>query len=126
MELSRSDGFWIQKEIAQADFGDLRLNKRFEFLATELASKPSQPINQASTDWAAMKGAYRFFDNAKVTAQKIIEPHFLSTQLRAASYRRILVIQDTSVIDFTKHVKTTGLGSTGKNENGFEPLATCH
>ena len=118
---SRSDGVWIQDELAKADFGDLRLNKRFQVLAAELASKPSQPINQASTDWAATKAAYRFFKNSKATPEKILSPHVESTQLRAASYERIIVVQDTSVLDFTRHPKTTGLGSIGKTANGFEP-----
>lgn len=32
--------------MTSADFGDLRLNKRFQTLASQLTNKPSQPINQ--------------------------------------------------------------------------------
>jgi hypothetical protein len=56
MDSSRIDGHWIEEEIANINFGDLRLNKRFQILAAELANNPSQPINQASTVWAATKG----------------------------------------------------------------------
>ena len=120
MELSGKDGLWIEREIAGANFGDIRLNKRFKILAAELAEKPSYPINQASTDWAAAKAAYRFFDNSKVSSTKIIEPHFLNTQLRAIHQDRIIVVQDTSYIDYTKHPKTEGLGTTGAKKNDFE------
>ncbi len=119
MGLSRNDGLWIQQEISKADFGDLRLNKRFSMLATELAGKPASPINQASSDWAATKAAYRFFNNPKVSAEKILEPHFLSTQLRTVSYKKIVVVQDTSIVDYTHHRKTTGLGGTGKASEDF-------
>lgn len=115
-----TDGRWIEEEMACVDFGDIRLNKRFQILASELADKPSQPINQASSDWAAAKAAYRFFDNPKVSAERILEPHILSTQLRAQGHRRLVVVQDTSFIDYTKHIKTLDLGSTGKSANGFE------
>lgn len=121
MDSSRIDGRWIEEEMACADFGDLRLNKRFQILASELASRPSHPINQASTDWAATKAAYRFFDNPKVRAEEILEPHFLSTQLRAQGHQRLIVVQDTSVIDFSKHIRTLDLGPIGKTEDGFEP-----
>lgn len=115
------DGRWIEEEMVSADFGDLRLNKRFHILASELAARPSEPINQASTDWAATKAAYRFFDNPKVKPEQILEPHFLSTQLRAQNQRRLIVVQDTTLLDFSRHHKTTGLGSIGKLEDGFEP-----
>lgn len=120
MKLSRNDGLWIEKEVSEANFGDIRLNKRFKLLAAELASNPSQPINQASSDWAAAKAAYRFFDNSKVSEEKILEPHFLNTQLRASSQDRIIVVQDTSYIDFTTHPRTEGLGTTSGKKNDFE------
>ena len=121
MELSRNDGLWIENEISEANFGDIRLNRRFRVLAAELAANPSQPINQASTDWASAKAAYRFFDNPKVSEEKILEPHFLNTQLRASNQHRIIVVQDTSFIDFTSHPKTEGLGTTsGRKSDGFE------
>ena len=120
MNSSRIDGHWIEEEIANINFGDLRLNKRFQILAAELANNPSQPINQASTDWAATKAAYRFFGNSKVQSAKILEPHFLNTQLRAQGQKRLIVVQDTSFLDYTKHVKTEGLGRIGKYP-GVEP-----
>lgn len=121
MNSSRTDGLWIKEEMSTADFGDLRLNKRFQVLASELASKPSQPINQASVDWASAKAAYRFFNNPKVKPESIVKPHILSTQQRAKDYQRLVVVQDTSFIDFTKHIKTFDLGSIGKTRDGFEP-----
>lgn len=119
MKPSRDDGSWIRDEMISADFGDLRLNKRFNILARELASKPSLSINNASTDWAASKAAYRFFDNPKVTPELVLSPHYLSTELRCESHATILAIEDTTVLDFTSHVKTKGLGLTGVRE-GFE------
>lgn len=102
-----------------ADFGDIRLNKRFSTLARELAAKPSLSINEASTDWAASKGAYRFFDNPKVTPELVMEPHLLSTELRCEGHETVIAVQDTSVLDFSKHFRTEGLGLTGVSE-GFE------
>lgn len=90
MENTEDNAQWIKNEMAYVDFGDVRLNKRFHFLASELASKPAQSINQASSDWAATKAAYRFFDNPKVSAEQILEPHFESTRIRAEAHGEVL------------------------------------
>lgn len=93
-----------------------------------MAAQPSLPINHASTDWAAAEAAYRLFENPKVDAESILEPHFESTKLRAESYDKIIVIQDTTSIDFSKHQKTQGLGlighSTHKDYQGFHMHTT--
>ena len=121
MQPSMEDGSWIRDEMISADFGDLRLNKRFSILARELASRPSLSINEASTDWAAAKAAYRFFDNPKVKPDSVLSPHFLSTELRCESHQTIIAVQDTTVLDFSSHHKTEGLGLTGvSGESAFE------
>lgn len=120
MKPSKEDGSWIREEMASADFGDLRLNKRFSTLAHELAKKPSKSINSASTDWAAAKAAYRFFDNPKVSPELVLEPHLLATEMRCKSHETIIAVQDTSVLDFSSHRKTSGLGLTGVGDDGFE------
>lgn len=120
MRPSRDDGSWIRDEMISADFGDLRLNKRFAKLSSELAAKPSLSINEAAIDWASAKAAYRFFDNPKITPDLILEPHFLSTEIRCEAHETVIAVEDTSVFDFTNHIKTEGLGLTGVSEDGFE------
>ena len=119
MKPSMEDGSWIKDEMISADFGDLRLNKRFSILARELAGKPSLSINEASTDWASAKASYRFFDNPKVTPELVLSPHYLSTELRCEGHETILAIEDTTVLDFTSHRAMEGLGLTGAGK-GFE------
>jgi IS4 transposase len=114
------DASWIETELSSANFNELRLNKRFKILAKELSQQPSLPINQASSDWAAAKAAYRFFQNAKVDYQKIIHPHILNTALRIQGHERVVVIQDSSCLDFSKHHKTSGLGMMHKFSDGDE------
>jgi hypothetical protein len=119
-ETIKDDVSWIEAEILSADFNELRLNKRFKVIAKELSQSPSLPINQASSDWAAAKAAYRFFENPKVNYEKIISPHILSTAQRTQSHKRIVVVQDSSSIDFSKHYKTSGLGMMHAFSNGVE------
>lgn len=116
----KDDASWIEAEILSANFNELRLNKRFKVIAEELSQFPSLPINQASSDWAAAKAAYRFFQNDKVDYEKIIKPHILNTAQRSQSHDRIVVVQDSSSIDFSKHRKTSGLGMMHTFSDGSE------
>lgn len=120
MKSSPEDGSWIKDELSRADFSDVRLNKRFQILSQEFANQPSLPINHASTDWAAAKAAYRFFENPKVTPDKILEVHYESTGARMRNYDRLVVVQDTTVLDFSKHFATTGLGPIARARNGMD------
>ncbi|NUM60516.1 MAG: IS4 family transposase [Bdellovibrionaceae bacterium] len=116
----KEDGSWVESELSAADFNELRLNKRFQVIARELSQYPSLPINQASSDWAAAKAAYRFFQNQKVDFKKIIEPHILNTSLRTKGHDRVVVVQDSSVMDFSKHSKTKDLGMIHTFNDGVE------
>lgn len=127
--LSNSTEFsepWVKSELSSVNFGDKRLDERFWFLSQELSKHPSQSINQASANWAAAKAAYRFFDNPKVSPEKILEPHYASTIDRIFEQERVVVVQDTSYFNFTSHPKTKGLGPISKSpKTGFEQQGIC-
>ena len=91
-------------------------------VAEELAAQPEYPINQASEDAAATKAAYRLFDNERVAAGKIFSAHKVQTLQRMRDELVVLAIQDTSFFNFSKHKKTTGLGSIGDKEMGPKGL----
>ncbi len=115
---------WIEEELSQAKFSDKRLNSRFLKIATDLSDNPNHSIHSASVDWASTKAAYRFFDNDEVESKKILEPHYESTRLRCSNYNRILIAQDTTYIDYSKHFKTTGLGRSFKS-HGSDIKGVC-
>jgi len=104
---------WICKELEEVSLGDKRLNKRIIELASNISKGPGLPLNQVSDDWSAVKASYRLFDNNKITPDKILEPHIDKTVKRAQEYPYIFIIQDTSVVDFSTHQKTKGVGSVG-------------
>ena len=102
---------WAIEELSKVNFGDKRLDKRFLKVASAQALKPQSSINAASADWSCAKGAYRFFDNDKVTPEKILEPHFENTTHRIYGQELIVVAQDTTFVNFSSHQMTTGLGN---------------
>ena len=106
---------WIEEEFNQINFGDTRIDKRFKTIAQHLADKPAGSIHSASPDWAATKAAYRFFDNEDVSSNEISSTHIEATALRCQKFKKIVVAQDTTYIDFNSHKKTKNLGKSFKS-----------
>lgn len=113
-------GQWAQNEFAFAELGDPRRNKRLVNIATNLAASPDGTLPQAFPDWAELKGAYRFFDNAVVDFEKILQPHLKRTRLACREAGEYLMIEDSSDLDFSHHARTQDLGMIGNGEGrGF-------
>jgi hypothetical protein len=105
---------WCVDEFADVELADSRLNARCVELARQLAEHPGLLLNQACEDWAGAKAAYRFFDNDDVTPERILAPHQQRTVERIALHPRVLAIQDSTSLNYTRHPKTEGLGPIGK------------
>lgn len=102
--------------------GDKRLDNRLVEIADKLSAQPTAPINQACDDWADTKAAYRLFDNDKVTPEKILGPHQTRTSERMADYPVILAVQDTTILNYTHHPQTAGLGPIGTTAQDLQGL----
>ncbi len=113
---------WSRQEFAGLDLGDTRLNNRLVDIADAVAAEPMSPISTACGDWSAVKAAYRFFDNDKVSAEKVLDPHFQQTIERMRSHERVFAIQDTTYLDYTDHPATQGLGPIGKRSQKCQGL----
>ena len=105
---------WAVEELSKVNFGDKRLDKRFLKVAGSQAKTPQLSINASSADWSCAKGAYRLFDNPKVTSEKILEPHIENTIHRIYGQEMVVIVNDTSFVDFSTHEMTTGLGIINK------------
>lgn len=113
---------WATKEFSGVNLGDKRLNKRFMKLADEFSKHPEFSINQASNDWHAAKAAYRFFQNDNFSESDLLIPHLKNSAERCKQYDYVLIAQDTSVIGFSHHPKTKGLGSIGGHSNPVDKV----
>lgn len=102
---------WSMREASLTDFGDVRLTKRYGRLLGDLVARPESSVPQACVNWAATKGAYRFWDDEQVTPQVIRRGQSERTKERIKeSSGIILAIQDTTDLVYSTHPATTGLG----------------
>jgi hypothetical protein len=114
---------WAHSEFGAAELGDVRRTARLVQMARQLAERPEASLPQALQEGAALKAAYRFFDNADIAHEDILAPHVVSSLARMHGQPVVLAVQDTTSIDYTTHRATTGLGPTTANA-GYGLL--CH
>lgn len=101
---------WAVQEVGRAQLGDRRRVARLTRIVSDLAAQPGASIPAACADWAATKATYRFFADEAVTAAAIREAHQDATLHRLADHATVLVLQDTTALDFSTHHALTGGG----------------
>lgn len=90
--------------------GDQRITKRSLQLIETLGGNPQASIPAACGGWGETKAAYRLFDNDKISAQAVLEPHYACTAKRMEGHPVVLCVQDTSEMDYTGKKDIQGLG----------------
>jgi len=116
------DIHWAGNELRTVDFNDARLNKRSVKILTSLSNKPQKSIPESLKSWSDVYGAYRFFDNKKVTADKILASHYDACLARCSDFEVVLVAHDTSSTNHSGLKKTVGLGEVGDSKNNPDSL----
>ena len=111
---------WIIEELETARIGDKRLDNRFRTLLDRFSEKPTASIPGACKGWSETIAAYRFFKNDSVKADSILAPHRAATIQRMADHKVVLMIQDTTELDYTGKNDIKDLGClTYENRKGL-------
>jgi hypothetical protein len=106
---------WAPGTFGAADLGDRRRTARLVELAAAISRTPTASLPAALADPAALKAAYRLLANDAVTHGAILAPHAAQTR-DAATGGTVLLVQDTTTLDFSAHPATTDLGPIGKGD----------
>lgn len=93
----------IADELLGIDLADVRLDKRSKRVLDALAADPGASINAACDGWSDTLAAYRFFDNSAVTPELILQPHYEATKRRIREQSVVLIVQDTTELDYSQH-----------------------
>jgi hypothetical protein len=108
---------WIRREFGAVNFGDERLKERVAQIAQDLSDHPEASIPKASGAWARTKGAYRFFAHPAVSAEEILAGHGAATLDRMAPERLVLMVQDTTGLQYACQERSSGLGRLGGRQD---------
>jgi hypothetical protein len=93
---------WAIEEMKTARLSDKRLNKRLTRVLSALAERPTASIPAACGGKLETDAAYQFFDNPKVTFDKVLQPHIDATRQRIGEHKVVLFVQDTTEMDVTR------------------------
>src|SRR5713226_1350741 len=104
---------WAEYTFGNVRLGDQRRTERAVEIASAIAHNPAASLPAQMQDEAATEAAYRFLQMPDVTYEKLIEPHVQQTREEARAQRQVLLIQDTTEVDYQQHPTTTGLGPIG-------------
>lgn len=116
---------WAQEQFGFAQLGDKRRNERLVKVATNLAANPSGTLPQAFPQWAELKAAYRLLDGKHVTFERVIAPHCDRTLMNCRQPGEYLIIEDTTLLDFSRRPACEDLGFIGDGQGrGFELHST--
>lgn len=101
---------WAEAEFGTVAFFDNRLKQRLYKIADDFYHAPEANIPEASVSKAGTMGAYRFFQNPKVTMDVLLDAHREATIDRIRQHAVVLAPQDTTTLKYTGHQMTEGLG----------------
>lgn len=116
---------WIIEELETLDLSDKRLDSRFSLVLERLSERPTVSIPAACKGWTETIGTYRFFQNDSVTPERILLPHRDASINRIGEHKIVLMIQDTTELDYTGKNDIKDLGCLNyENRKGLLLHAT--
>jgi hypothetical protein len=106
-------------ELDGIDLGDERLNERARQVLQAFWKDPQASINAALHNWSETLAGYRFLDNDRVAHAQILQPHIEATLGRISQHPCVLIVQDTTELDFSGHAPQGAGPLTYKKRQGF-------
>jgi len=108
---------WAEEEFGTVRLYDERLKQRLYTIAQDFYSCPEANIPEACGSKARTMGAYRFFQNQKVTMDVVLTAHTEAAIERIKQHQVVLAPQDTTTLNYSAHPMTEGLGPINTAEN---------
>lgn len=102
---------WAEATFGAVELGDPRRKQRAVALGYALARETDASLPKQ------LQAAYRFLHSAQVSYEELMQPHVEATQADARAHSDVLLIQDTTEVDYQHHPKTSGLGPIGNGSH---------
>ncbi len=106
----------MEEEFGSVRLYDNRLKQRLYNIVQDFYNKPQANIPEACGSKARTMGAYRFFQNKRVTMDVVLTAHTEATIERIKKHRIVLAPQDTTALNYTAHPMTDGLGPISNSD----------
>jgi hypothetical protein len=114
---------WAEQEFGACDLGDPRRTRRLVKIVGEQAAQPSGSYSQAAGgNRYALKGYYRFLncEHEDLNLETLLQTHRRQTIRRMKQEATVLIVQDTTELNFSTRTHCEGLGEIGTNQTGAQ------
>jgi hypothetical protein len=103
---------WAEHTFGSVNLQHRRRTRRLVHSAAAIAAQPEKPFNQVF-DWNDLRGFYNLCDQEVATLPTIQGPHWELTRQAMGQHELVLIVHDTSELDFTDHPALQGAGPIG-------------
>lgn len=108
---------WAKQTFGPSKLKDIRRTGRAVKAARRMAENTSASLPAQMQTWKDVIALYRLLDEDDVTFEALIQPHWQQTRAQIETRPLVLLVQDSTEVDLSRHPKTKGLGQVG-NERG--------
>jgi Transposase DNA-binding/Transposase Tn5 dimerisation domain len=103
---------WAEQNFGAANLRHRRRTRRLVHSAAVIAMMPEKPFNQAF-NWNDLRAFYNLCDQEVATLPALQAPHWELTRRAMGRHELVLILHDTSELDFTDHPALQGAGPIG-------------
>jgi len=103
---------WSEATFGKVKLGDSRRTRRVVQSGARMAANPQGSIPRQMQSWPAAKAVYRLMNEPEVTHAGLMQPHWEQTRQQASEAEVVIIIQDTTDLDYTGR-EVAGLGPIG-------------
>ena len=120
MEAVVSDG---ALDFGQEHFGNAQLfhigrTRRLVQAANSIMNHPSGSLPDKLQTWSELNGLYRLVKRPEVTHERVLEPHRQRTLALMRQTPVVVLLHDTTELDFSSHLALEDLGPVGNGRRG--------
>jgi hypothetical protein len=103
---------WAEQNFGSANLRHRRRTRRLVESAAAIATLPEKSFNQVF-NWNGLRGFYNLCDQEVATLPAIQGPHWELTRQAMSQHELVLIVHDTTELDFTDHPSLRGAGPIG-------------
>ena len=103
---------WAAENFGSAQLGHKRRTQRLLVTARQIADQPEGSL-PSKFSWNPLRAVYRLCNRPEVTHREVTAPHFRLTHQRMNQPDPVLILHDTTELDFTAHAALRGTGPIG-------------
>lgn len=119
MEVLADARKWAEVNFGPAQLGDRRRTRRLVHSTAKIAEHPEKAFTQM-LNWNELRGFYGLCNQERATLEALQGPHWEQTRQAMGQHKLVLIVHDTSELDYTGHPALRGVGPIGDgNGTGF-------